>query len=184
MIMSNKEILTFFFCTLTIFSVCMIAGCTSSQVKTVPATPTIIMPESPQPIVTAGITQLKNSSSNLNLNQEAELHAGNLSLVFLVTDKSRDPVKQTVSFELTVKNVGNETVAELQKKLSDLYAVDRSGKQYSVPTHVALMGLKPGEIRKGTVEIADVPDLALPGLVFHYHFGNEEASWVLVPEMT
>jgi hypothetical protein len=116
------------------------------------------------------------------MHENAELYAGNLTLVFSVRDKSRDPVKQTVSFELTVKNVGNETVAELQKKLSDLYAVDRSGKQYSVPTHVALMGLRPGEIRSGTVEIANVPDQALPGLVFHYRFGNEDASWVIIPD--
>ena len=179
--MPKRMALTIFYCTLILFSVCMIAGCTSSQVKVVPATPTIIIPESPGTIVTPGITQLNNSSSHLTLNQEAELHAGNLSLVFLVADKSRDPIKQTVSFELTVKNVGNETVAELQKKLSDLYAIDRSGKQYNVPTHVALMGLKPGEIRKGTVEIADVPDKALPGLIFYYHFGNEEASWIIIP---
>jgi len=110
------------------------------------------------------------------------MHAGNLTLDFSVKDKTRDPVKQTVSFELTVKNVGNETVADLQKKLSELYASDRTGKQYSVPTHVALIGLKPGESRSGTVEIANVPDQALPGLIFHYKFGNDEASWIIIPD--
>ncbi|MCX6699762.1 MAG: hypothetical protein NTV68_07535 [Methanomicrobiales archaeon] len=44
---------------------------------------------------------------------------------------------------MTVKNAGNETVAELEKKTIGLYAADRPGKKYSIPTLVALMGLKP-----------------------------------------
>lgn len=181
--MSNNEILTFFFCILTIVSACLVAGCTSGEIKAVPATPTINIPESQVTIVAPSSIQFKNPLSNLSLNQEAELHAENLSLAFLVTDNRRNLGKQTVSFELSVKNVGNETVAGLQRKLSNLYAVDRSGKLYNVPSHIALLGLKPGEIRSGTIEIANVPDDALPGLIFHYQFGNEEASWVIVPEI-
>jgi hypothetical protein len=181
--MLKKRLLTFFFCILTIVTACLVAGCTSGQIKAVPATPAINIQESPATIVSPGITQLKNPYSNLTLNQEAELHAENLSLVFLVKDKTRNPGEQTVNFELSIKNVGNETVAGLQRKLSNLYAVDRSGKQYNVPSHVALIGLKPGETRSGTIEIANVPDDALPGLVFHYQFGNEEASWVIIPEI-
>jgi len=180
--MEHRALVSFFLCTSIIASACLVAGCTSGLGKTGPATPVTVIPETQGTIVTPSVMQLTKQSLNLTMHENAELYAGNLTLVFSVRDKSRDPVKQTVSFELTVKNVGNETVAELQKKLSDLYAVDRSGKQYSVPTHVALMGLKPGEIRSGTVEIANVPDQALPGLVFHYRFGNEDASWVIIPD--
>jgi len=180
--MSYRTLLSYFLTIIIIVSACLAAGCTSGQGKAGPATLATITPETPATTVTPSIMKWTNQSLNLTINQNAEMHAGNLSLVFSVKDKSRDPVKQTVSFELTVKNVGDEAVAELQKKLSDLYAVDRSGKRYTVPTHVALLGLKPGEIRSGTVEIANVPDQALPGLVFHYRFGNEEASWVIIPE--
>jgi hypothetical protein len=164
-----------------IASACLVTGCISGQGKAGP--PTQVIPETQVPVVTPSVMEFTKSLQNLSVQENAELHAGNLSLVFSVRDKSRDPIKQTVSFELTVKNVGNQTVADLQKKLSELYATDRSGKQYSVPTHVALIGLKPGEIRSGSVEISNVPDQALPGLVFHYRFGNEDASWVIIPEI-
>ena len=178
--MLQRAISAFFFCSIIIASAYLVAGCVSGQGKAGPATP--VIPETPVTIVTPSVMQFTKQPLNLTVQENAELHSGNLSLVFSVRDKSRDPIKQTVSFELTVKNVGNVTVADLQKKLSELYATDRSGRQYSVPTHVALIGLKPGEIRCGTVEIANVPDQALPGLVFHYRFGNEEASWVIIPE--
>jgi len=180
--MSHRGILPYFLCTIIILAACLVAGCTSGQGKAGPSTQITVTPVTIVTTNTPSIIQWTNQTSNLSINQNAELHAGNLSLVFSVSDKSRDPVKQTVNFELTVKNVGKTTVADLQTKLSELYAVDRSGKRYSVPTHVALIGLKPGEIRSGTVEIANVPDQALPGLVFHYQFGNEEASWVIIPE--
>ena len=180
--MLHRTLLSFVLCAGIIVSACLVAGCTSSQGKTGPATPVTVIPETSGTMVTPSIMQWANPSLNLTMQEHVELHAGNLTLVFSVRDKSRDPIKQTVSFELTVKNVGNETVTEPQKKLSDLYAVDRSGKQYSVPTHVVLMGLKPGEIRRGTIEIANVPDHALSGLVFHYRFGSEDASWVIIPE--
>ena len=180
--MLNRTLVSFVLWAGIIVSVCLVAGCTSGQGKIGPATPLTVIPETSGTMVTPSVMQWTKPSLNLTMHENVELHAGNLSLVFSVRDKGRDPVKQTVSFELTVKNVGNETVAELQKKLSDLYAVDRSGNKYTVPTHVALMGLKPGEIRSGTVEIANVPDHALSGLVFHYQFGNEDASWVIIPE--
>jgi hypothetical protein len=180
--MSQRALFASFFCSIIIASACLVAGCITDQGKAAPATPVIVVPETQVTIVTPSVMLFTKPSHNLTMNENAELHAGNLSLAFSVKDKSRDPIKQTVSIELTVKNVGNVTVAELQNKLSDLYAVDRAGKQYSVPTHVALIGLKPGEIRSGTIEIANVPDLALPGLVFHYRFGNEEASWEIIPE--
>ena len=175
--MLQRALSTFFFCSIIIASACLVAGCVSGQGKAGPASPVI-----PVTIVTPSVMQFTKQPHNLTVQENAELHAGNLSLVFSVRDKSRDPIKQTVSFELTIKNVGNGTVEDLQKKLSELYATDRSGRHYSVPTHVALIGLKPGEIRSGTVEISNVPDQALPGLVFHYRFGNEEASWVIIPE--
>jgi hypothetical protein len=179
--MSHRAFLPSILCTIIIVSGCLTAGCIYSQGKAGPPAPGTI-PETAMTIVTPSVMQWTKQSMNLTINENAELHAGNLSLDFSVRDRTRDPVKQTVSFELTVKNVGNGTVADLQKKLSDLYATDRSGKLYSVPTHVALIGLKPGEIRSGTVEIANVPDQALPGLVFHYRFGSEEASWIIIPE--
>ncbi len=182
--MSHRSVIPYYFCSLVIVFACLVAGCTSGQGKVVPSTPTTVIPETTGTIVTQGVTQWTNDSPSLSINQNAELHSGNLSLVFLVSGRSRDPVKQTVSFELTVKNVGNTTVADIQKQLSDLFAVDRSGNHYSVPTHVALIGLKPGEIRSGIVEIANVPDQALPGLTFHYRFGKEEASWVITPDTT
>jgi hypothetical protein len=182
--MSHRWVIPYFFCTLIIVFACLGSGCTSGQGKAVPSTPITVTPETPATIITPGVTQWTNQFSNLSINQNAELHSGNLSLVFLVSGKNRDPIKQTVSFELTVKNAGNTTVADIQKQLSDLFAVDRSGKQYSVPTHVALIGLKPGETRSGIVEIVNVPDQALPGLTFHYRFGKEEASWVITPDTT
>ena len=180
--MSHRTILPYFLFAIIILTACLITGCTSGQGKAGPSTQITGIPETVVTIITPSIGRWTNQTSNLSINQNAELHAGNLSLVFSVSDKSRDPVKQTVNFELTVKNTGNAAVADLQTKLSELYAVDRSGKRYNVPTHVALIGLKPGEIRSGTIEIANVPDQALPGLVFHYQFGNEEASWVIIPE--
>ena len=163
-------------------SVCLVAGCTSGVGKTGNATPPADIPVTLTTIVTPVIMQLAKQPSNLTINENAELHTGNLSLVFSVKDKNRDTVRQTINIELTVKNVGNEAVADLQKNLSDLYALDRTGKQYSISTHVALIGLKPGETRSGNIEIANVPDQALPGLIFHCKFGNEDASWVIIPE--
>jgi hypothetical protein len=180
--MSQRLLSAFFFCSIIIASACLGAGCLSGPGKAGP--PTQVIPETHVTIVTPSVMQFTKPLLNLSMQENAELHAGNLSLVFSVREKSRDPIKQTVNFELTVKNVGNETVADLQKKLSELYATDRSGRQYGVPTHVALIGLKPGEIRSGTVEIANVPDQALPGLVFHYQFGSEDASWIIIPETT
>lgn len=84
-------------------------------------------------------------------------------------------------FYLTVTNTGNSPVAGLQYKLSNLYATDSMGNMYQVPTHVALIGLAPNETRSGIVEIIDVPESSLPGLTFHYHFGEEEASWIIFP---
>jgi hypothetical protein len=178
--MIRRKLFVYLFC-IIIISVCLIAGCTSGKEKADPMGPAVI-PETPVPVITQGMVKLTQHSLNLSTNEDAELHAGNLALDFSVGAKSRDPIKQTVNFELTVKNVGNVTVADLQKNLSDLFAVDRSGNRYNVPTHVALIGLKPGEIRRGTIEISNVPDNALPGLVFHYKFGNEEASWAIIPE--
>jgi len=180
--MSNRTLVPYIFCILFIAAACLASGCITGQGNAGPPTPVTVIPDAQVTIVTPSVMQFSKQPLNLSINEKAKLHAGNLSLEFSVRDKSRDPVKQTVSFELAVKNVGNVTVAELQRKLSELYATDRSGKQYRVPTHVALIGLKPGEIRSGTVEITNVPDQALPGLVFHYKFGNEEASWVIIPE--
>jgi hypothetical protein len=155
---------------------CFSAGCTGRESNypnyTIPGT--IATP----PGNTAG-----NASRYLNLTvgDSAELHKGNITLLFQVHDKSRDPVKQSVLFDLTVKNIGSSPIAELQYKLSDLYATDITGNVYQVPTHVALIGLAPNETRSGIIEITDVPDLALPGLTFHYRFGDEEASWVIIP---
>ncbi len=182
--MTDRVRVSYLLCSIIIVSACLVTGCTSGLAKPDNVTPPPVdIPGTQTTMVTPVIMQVTMHPSNLTINENAELHAENLSLAFSVRDKSRDPVKQTVSIELTVKNVGNETVAELQKKLSDLYAIDRSGKYYSVPTHVALIGLQPGEIRSGTIEIANVPDQALSGLVFHYKFGNEEASWVIIPEI-
>lgn len=181
--MLHRAILPQIFCIIIIISACLASGCITGQEKTGPATPVATMiPETQGTMVTPSVMQWTKQPVNLTINENAELHAGNLSLLFSTRDRNRDPIKQTVNFELTVKNVGNETVVDFQKKLSELFATDRSGKQYNVPTHVALIGLKPGEVRSGTIEIANVPDQALPGLIFHYRFGNEEASWVIIPD--
>jgi hypothetical protein len=180
--MSYRSLSSFFLCAIIVIFLCLIAGCTSNQEKAGTVSQPAVIPETQVTIVTPSVMQFTKQTLNLTINENAQMHAGNLTLDFSVKDKTRDPVKQTVSFELTVKNVGNETVADLQKKLSELYASDRTGKQYSVPTHVALIGLKPGESRSGTVEIANVPDQALPGLIFHYKFGNDEASWIIIPD--
>jgi hypothetical protein len=180
--MLHRALLTHIFCIIIITFACLSSGCITGQGNAGPATPASNIPETQVTIVTPSVMQWTKQAVNLTINENAELHAGNLSLLFSTRDRSRDPIKQTVNFELTVKNVGTEPVVDLQKKLSELYATDRSGKQYNVPTHVALIGLKPGEVRSGTIEIANVPDQALPGLVFHYRFGNEEASWVIIPD--
>lgn len=182
--MSHRVHRSYLLLVIIIASACLLAGCLSDQKAIITASPDTPAQATLIAVVTPGIMQPTKQSLNLSINENAELHAANLSVLFSVRDKNRDPVKQTVTFELSVQNVGNVTVAELQKKLSELYAVDRFGNQYSVPTHVALMGLRPGEIRSGTIEIANVPDQALPGLVFHYQFGSEEASWVIFPETT
>jgi hypothetical protein len=118
---------------------------------------------------------------DLAMGETAVLHKGNITLSFTVRDRTRDPVRKSVFFDLSVKNTGNSPVADLQYKLSNLYATDSSGNLYQVPTHVALIGLAPNETRSGIVEIIDVPDTSLPGLTFHYRFGNEEASWIIFP---
>ena len=124
----------------------------------------------------------ENVTKDLPVLTPARLHAGNLTLMFTVTDKHRDPAKETVSIDLTVKNVGNESVNDIQKNLSEIFLTDKFGTRYGVSTHVALIGLKPDEARTGTIEVTHVPDNALPGLVFHYKFGNEEASWIIIPQ--
>jgi len=118
---------------------------------------------------------------NLAPGDAAVLHKGNITLSFTIRDKTRDPVKKSVFFDLSVTNTGNSPVADLQYKLSNLYATDSRGNVYQVPTHVALIGLAPNETRSGIVEIIDVPDKDLPGLAFHYRFGEEEASWIIFP---
>lgn len=50
---------------------------------------------------------------NLALGEPAVLHKGNMTLSFTVHDKSRDPVRKSVLFELSVTNTGNAPVAEL-----------------------------------------------------------------------
>jgi hypothetical protein len=183
--MRSWPFLPYLVCTFIIISACLVTGCISGQDNAgIPgsgtAIPSIQIPSTT--IVTPDVMIARKPTSNLTISEPAELYSGNLNLLFSISDKNRDPIKKTVNFKLSVKNVGTVTVADLQKKLSDLYAVDRYGNQYNVPTHVALLGLKPGEIRSGSVEIADVPDQALPGLEFHYRFGDEEASWVLIPD--
>jgi len=127
------------------------------------------------------ITGSPGRYQDLALGETAVLHKGNITLSFTIQDKTRDPVKKSVFFDLSVTNTGNSPVADLQYKLSNLYATDNKGNIYQVPTHVALIGLAPNETRSGIVEIVDVPDTSLPGLTFHYRFGDEEASWIIFP---
>ena len=134
--------------------------------------------------VISPITNITGNSGryqNLALGDAAVLQKGNITLSFTIRDKTRDPVKKSVFFDLSVTNIGNSPVADLQYKLSNLYATDNRGNVYQVPTHVALIGLAPNETRNGIIEIIDVPDKDLPGLTFHYRFGEEEASWIIFP---
>jgi len=131
---------------------------------------------------TMGSQSRETVTKDLPVLTPVRLHAGNLTLMFMVTDKHRDPAKETVSVDLTVKNVGNESVNDIQKNLSEIFVTDKYGTRYGVSTHVALIGLKPDEVRTGTIEVPHIPDNALPGLVFHYKFGNEEASWIIISQ--
>jgi len=121
-------------------------------------------------------------SGTLAVGQAAVLHTRNMTLSFSILGKNRDPSRNVVLLDMEVRNIGTVPVTDIQSRHSYLYATDRYGQRYMVPTHVALMGLAPGEMREGSIEIVDVPEQALPGLVFTYRFGEEEASWLLVPE--
>jgi hypothetical protein len=156
---------------------CFSAGCTGTTGNN----PNITLPQNVTTSPGMNITGNASRYQNLALADSAILHHGNMTLSFTVRDKTRDPIKKSVLFDLSVSNTGNSSVAELQYKLSNLYATDSRRNIYNVPTHVALMGLAPNETRSGIVEITDVPDQALPGLTFHYQFGQEEASWVIIP---
>ncbi|HTY15762.1 MAG TPA: hypothetical protein VMC42_08665 [Methanoregulaceae archaeon] len=156
---------------------CLSAGCTGATSNN----PNLSQPRNNT--TSMGMISTGNAPryQDLALGETAILHKGNITLSFTIRDKTRDPVKKSVFFDLSVTNTGNSPVAELQYKLSNLYATDSRGNIYQVPTHVALIGLAPNETRSGIVEITDVPDASLPGLTFHYRFGDEEASWIIFP---
>jgi hypothetical protein len=156
---------------------CFSAGCTGTTRNA----PNINLPGNSTTSTGTNTTGNASRYQNLAMGETAILHKGNMTLSFTIRDKTRDPVKKSVFFDLSVTNTGNSPVAELQYKLSNLYATDSRGNIYQVPTHVALIGLAPNETRSGIIEITDVPDQALPGLTFRYQFGNEEASWVIFP---
>lgn len=156
---------------------CFSAGCTGTTRNA----PNINLPGNSTTSTGTNTTGNASRYQNLAMGETAILHKGNMTLSFTIRDKTRDPVKKSVFFDLSVTNTGNSPVAELQYKLSNLYATDSRGNIYQVPTHVALIGLAPNETRSGIVEITDVPDQALPGLTFRYQFGNEEASCVIFP---
>jgi hypothetical protein len=166
---------------LVIVSCLIVAFFSASCIGTTRNNPNLTLPRNST--VSPGLNTTGNVGryQNLALGETAILHKGNITLAFTLRDKSRDPVKKSVFFDLSVTNIGNSSVAELQYKLSNLYAADSRGNTYKVPTHVALIGLAPNETRSGIVEITDVPDQALPGLTFRYHFGEEDASWIIFP---
>ena len=94
--MTDRVVISYLLCSIIIVSACLVTGCTSGVGKTGNVTPPPVdIPGTQTTMVTPVIMQLTKQPSNLTINENAELHAGNLSLVFSVRDKSRDPVRQT-----------------------------------------------------------------------------------------